>query len=34
VLLGDKEPEYEVDQLEGRLYYFNNDKQVQVYSLR
>jgi hypothetical protein len=34
VLLDDKEPEYEVDQLEGRLYYFNDRKQVLVYSLR
>jgi outer membrane protein assembly factor BamB len=34
VLLKDKEPEYEVDDLMGRLYYFNDSKQVLVYQLR
>jgi len=33
VLLKDKEPEYAVDDLTGRLYYFNGKKQLQVYQL-
>jgi len=33
VLLKDKEPEYAVDDLVGRLYYFNDKKQVVIYSL-
>ena len=34
VLLKDKEPEYEVDDIAGRLYYFNDKKQLQVFSLK
>jgi hypothetical protein len=34
VLLNDKEPEYAVDELTGRLYYFNDKKQVQVFALK
>jgi hypothetical protein len=34
VLLGDKEPEYEVDDLTGRLYYFNDHKQAVIYQLK
>jgi outer membrane protein assembly factor BamB len=34
VLLHDKEPEYAVDDLTGRLYYFNDKKQLLVYPLR
>lgn len=33
VLLKDKEPEYAVDDLTGRLYYFNDRKQLLVYQL-
>jgi hypothetical protein len=32
VLLGDKEPEYAVDEVDGRLYHLDEDKQVLVYS--
>lgn len=34
VLLKDKEPEYAVDELAGRLYYFNDRKQLLVYQLQ
>lgn len=34
VLLKDKEPEYAVDDLEGRLYYFNDKQQLLIYSLK
>lgn len=34
VLLKDKEPEYVVDEVEGRLFYFNNKKQLLIYTLR
>ncbi len=34
VVLDDKEPEYEVDEVEGRLFYFNDKKQVVSYLLK
>ncbi|MEY4761312.1 MAG: hypothetical protein RLZZ200_1168 [Pseudomonadota bacterium] len=34
VLLKDKEPEYEVDDVAGRLFYFTDKKQVQVFNLK
>ena len=34
VMLGDKEPEYAVDEIDGRLYYLDDDKQVLVYTFQ
>lgn len=34
VIFKDKEPEYEVDDIEGRLFYFNDKKQVVSYLLK
>lgn len=34
VLLDDKEPQYAVDEVDGRLYHLDDDKQVVVYALR
>lgn len=34
VLLKDKEPEYAIDEVEGRLFYFNDKKQLVIYSMK